>query len=131
MKKTDKVVGEVKELHGVLSDNGFGTKKIYATVSWNGNPAKTEIRNVRTNSDGEEILGKGISISDDEMENLIKSYKEKKKKEDANKPVDFNSIFHKTEDIIEKRESGHVTENGFIVLQETGKLAEKAKKCHS
>ena len=131
MKKQDKIVGEIKELHGVLSDNGFGTKKIYATVSWNGNPAKTEIRNVRTNADGEEILGKGISLSDDEMEKLIDSYKKKKRKEDANKPVDFNSIFSKTEDIISKRESGHVTENGFIILQEAGSLAERAKKKNS
>lgn len=124
-KERSKVVGTVNELYGTLSDNGYGTKKIYASVSWNGNPAKTEIRTVRRNDAGEEVIGKGISISDEEMEKLIKAYDDRKKRE---KGVDFDKVFKKASGIIEKRESGYVTKNGYIVLQETGELADKAKK---
>ena len=123
----DSVTGEVKEVFGVLSDNGTA-RKIFGMVAWNDRPAKAEIRTIVKKHDGSEMIGKGIALSDEELEALVTAYKKKKKRDDANKPVDFNDIFGAAPDIVSKREHGQVTKDGFVVLQETGELAEKAKK---
>ena len=111
----------------MLSDNGTA-RKIFGMVAWNDRPAKAEIRTIVKKHDGSEMIGKGIALSDEELEALVTAYKKKKKHDDANKPVDFNDIFGAAPDIVNKREHGQVTKDGFVVLQETGELAEKAKK---
>jgi hypothetical protein len=125
--KKDDITCDIQEVYGTLSDNGYGTRKIFAKVSWNGLPAKPEIRTVRKKADGEEVVGKGIALTDDEMDKLILAYRKKKASDDKNKPVNFQNIFNAAPGIIDKREEGHVTKNGYIILQETGELAERAK----
>lgn len=125
--KKSEITCDIEELYGILSDNGCGTRKIFARISWNGLPAKTEIRVVRTKVDGEEIVGKGIALTDSEIDNLIESYRKKKASDDKNKPVNFQDIFNAAPGIVDKREEGHVTKDGYIILQEAGELAERAK----
>lgn len=126
-RKRDQINCDVKHVHGILSDNGFGTKKIYASISWNDREAKDEIRLVKKDVNGNDVVGKGIALTDDEMENLIKAYHKKKAEEEVHKPVDFSQIFDRAPNIVEQREKGYVTKDGAIVLQTSGELAEKEK----
>lgn len=119
----DPIKCEIKKLYGVLSESANGSKKIYANISWNGREAKDEIRSTWTNNDGEEVVGKGIALTDDEVEKLIEYHEAKK----GPKPVNFDDIFADAPSILDRREQGHVTKDGAIVLQEDGELARRAK----
>ena len=110
--KKDDLSGEIIKVHGELRKGDHG-RLIYASVSWNGREAKDEIRNTWIDKDGEEHIGKGIAISDEEMESLIEAYHNKQKHEAA---VDFGNIFREAETIGEMREAGNPTKDGFMLL---------------
>ncbi|CAM2362768.1 YdbC family protein [Listeria seeligeri] len=60
---------EIMEEVGVLSENTRGWRKELNRVSWNGRPAKYDIRDWAENH---EKMGKGITLTDEEAEALKK-----------------------------------------------------------
>lgn len=106
--KRGEITYDVEEVYGYLADG----KKVYAKVSWNGNPGKDELRRCWIDEKtGELKLGKGIDLSEDEVKELMKMIDKKPK------PVDFNAIFDSTAGISDKRRSGLTTVDGFVVLR--------------
>ena len=59
---------EVVKHIGVLTEGNNGWKKEVNLVSWNDRPAKYDIRDWDENH---EKMGKGITLSENEMQNLI------------------------------------------------------------
>lgn len=59
---------EVVKHIGVLSEGSNGWRKEINMVSWNDRPAKYDIRDWDENH---EKMGKGITLSENEMQNLI------------------------------------------------------------
>ena len=59
---------EVVKHIGVLSEGNNGWKKEVNLVSWNDRPAKYDIRDWDENH---EKMGKGITLSETEMQNLV------------------------------------------------------------
>ena len=59
---------EVVKHIGVLSEGNNGWKKEVNLVSWNDRPAKYDIRDWDENH---EKMGKGITLSENEMQNII------------------------------------------------------------
>ncbi len=60
---------EIKETIGVLSENAKGWTKEFNRVSWNDYPPKYDIREW---SPDHSRMGKGVTLSDEEFENLKK-----------------------------------------------------------
>ena len=60
---------EILEEIGVLSENAKGWRKELNLVSWNGNPAKFDLRDWAPNH---EKMGKGVTLSNEELKNLKK-----------------------------------------------------------
>ena len=108
---------EIEKEYGYLNDK---QSKIVAKVAWNGKEAKIDIRSCFT-KDGGIKLGKGISLSDDEVAKL-KSILEKLSDDDDDqsskkKAVNFEEIFGQATGIVERREQGFTTKDGFIQLK--------------
>lgn len=60
---------EIIEEIGVLSENARGWRKELNRISWNGRPAKYDIRDW---AEDHEKMGKGITLTDEEAEALKK-----------------------------------------------------------
>lgn len=60
---------EIIEEVGVLSENTRGWRKELNRISWNGRPAKYDIRDW---AEDHEKMGKGITLTDEEAEVLKK-----------------------------------------------------------
>lgn len=60
---------EIIEEIGVLSENARGWRKELNRISWNGRPAKYDIRDW---AEDHEKMGKGITLTDEEAEVLKK-----------------------------------------------------------
>lgn len=106
---------EIEKEYGYLNDK---QSKIVAKVAWNGKEAKIDIRSCFT-KDGGIKLGKGISLSYDEVTRL-KSILEKLSDDDQSskkKAVNFEEIFGQATGIVERREQGFTTKDGFIQLK--------------
>lgn len=58
---------EIKETAGVLSESAKGWKKELNLISWNDKEAKYDIRDW---APGHEKMGKGITLSSDELKGL-------------------------------------------------------------
>ena len=65
---------EVTKELGIISENAKGWQTKLNLVSWNGNESKFDIR--PWSPDGER-MGKGISLSEEEMEQLVTLFKER------------------------------------------------------
>lgn len=63
------ITHKVEETLAELSSTGSSAKRI-CLVSWNGNPAKLDLRVWRT-IDGETKPGKGLTLTDEEAETLL------------------------------------------------------------
>lgn len=63
----------------VLSENARGWTKELNLVSWNGHPPKYDLREWSPDHDR---MGKGITLSIDEMEHLIDSIEEMRENEE-------------------------------------------------
>ncbi|MGX8794890.1 YdbC family protein [Fusibacter sp. JL298sf-3] len=63
---------EIEEHLAVLSENAKGWTKELNKVSWNDRPAKYDIRDWQHD---EGKMGKGVTLSKDEMQELIKAVK--------------------------------------------------------
>lgn len=64
---------EILEEIAVLSANPKGWRKEFNLVSWNGRPAKFDIRDWAPNH---EKMGKGVTLSNEEFEALKSALKE-------------------------------------------------------
>ena len=64
---------EILEEIAVLSENPKGWRKEFNLVSWNGRPAKFDIRDRAPNH---EKMGKGVTLSNEEFEALKSALKE-------------------------------------------------------
>lgn len=124
---------EIKEEYGYLNDK---QNKIVAKVSWNDKPTKYDIRSCYEKDD-EIKLGKGISLTYDEVETLhnileevLIADKDSQSEDDDEEEhsvgvpetpkrpvVDFAEIFGEATGIMEKREAGFTTKDGFILLK--------------
>ena len=71
---------EVIEKLGVLDSDSTMPKEL-RLISWNGNPKKYDIRNWRTNKDGEEVCGKGCTFDKEELYSLYEILKDMFEKE--------------------------------------------------
>lgn len=49
----------------------IGGNKWVKVISWNGNPAKIDVRSWVTDKDGNEKCGKGICLSNEEAKELV------------------------------------------------------------
>ncbi len=63
---------EIEEHLAVLSENAKGWTKELNKVSWNDRPTKYDIRDWQHD---EGKMGKGVTLSEDEMQELIKAVK--------------------------------------------------------
>lgn len=68
---------EVKEVIGVISKGKSSTKEL-RLISWNDKDAKYDIRDWWTDKDGNEKMGKGITLTTDEAKELTKLLKKVK-----------------------------------------------------
>jgi len=105
-KNNDKVSCDVEEIVGFLNED---RSKVLAKISWNGRPAKYEIRNC-WDADSDLKIGKGIAVSSSEAKKLIKLL------EKLPQPVDFDEVFKSAHGVAEKRSMGLRTVDGFAVL---------------
>ncbi len=64
---------EIEKHIGVLSESGNGWKKELNLVSWNGRPAKYDIRDWTESHDR---MTKGITLTQEEVENLVELVKD-------------------------------------------------------
>ena len=106
-KRTSDITCEIKEPIGYLNED---RNKIFARVSWNDKAPKFDIRKCY-NHEGELRLMAGVSLTESEMEELVRLYQEYKSRQ-----VDFDKIFASASGIVQKRQDGHVTKDGFIKL---------------
>lgn len=60
---------EIKEKVGIIAESAKGWKKELNLISWNGNEAKYDLREW---SPGHEKMGKGITLTIDELKRLRK-----------------------------------------------------------
>lgn len=93
---------------------GFVNKKetkVLVMVSWNDGPTRTELRKCWKTDSGELRLGAGIPLDDDEIDELVELFKQRPK------PVNFSEVFKSSTGIMEKRQAGFKTEDGFVVLR--------------
>jgi len=65
---------EVKKVIGVIS-KGKSSAKELRLISWNGKPEKYDIRDWWEDKDGNEKMGKGITLSTEEAKELAKLLK--------------------------------------------------------
>lgn len=120
MAKKDKTLKvEIKEIHGFLNKK---KNKVVVTVSYNDAPPKVNIRSCWFDDDDELHIGSGISLTDEELDTLEELLSDRKHgklptiSKDGRKAVDFGDIFSSASDIMEKREAGYTTKDGFIRL---------------
>ena len=66
---------EVKKIIGVISE-GKSSKRELRLISWNGREAKYDIRDWWTDKDGNEKMGKGITLTAEELARLVEIAKE-------------------------------------------------------
>ena len=113
-KDKSEITCEIKKVYGFLNRN---EDKALVNVSWNGAPARIELRRCyRDRDSGELRLGQGIALSSEELSELMEINDRRKAAE-----VDYGSIFSKSEGIMSKRKAGYRTENGFIRLTKRNK----------
>ena len=66
---------EVKKVIGVISE-GKSSKRELRLISWNGREPKYDIRDYWTDKDGNEKMGKGITLTAEELAKLVELAKE-------------------------------------------------------
>ena len=66
---------EVKKVLGSLDSDSTMPKEL-RIISWNGNPEKYDLRSWRTDKDGNEVCGKGLTMDYEELASLYEILKE-------------------------------------------------------
>lgn len=117
---------KILKIHGYLNE---AKSKVLLTVKWGDNNPTFEIRRCRE-VDGKLQLLKGISIQKSEYKELKKLLKkidseyssdellfsDDESDHSGKKAVDFDKVFDSASGIMEKREAGFTTKDGFIKL---------------
>lgn len=116
MPKKDSLTYEINEVHWISDDE----KKAYLNISWGNGEPKDELRRIWKDDNGDIHPGKGIAISAEELEQILESIRRAKKKRGKN-PVNFDAVFASAGGILDKREKGYSTMDGFIKLHRRGK----------
>lgn len=62
----------IEEECGLISEDSKGNKVKLRLISWNGKPAKYDLRTWYVKEDGTEGMGKGITLSGEQLESLLK-----------------------------------------------------------
>lgn len=78
-KSDENIKMEIVEKCGVIMERNGGYNLELRYIAWNGNDPKYDIRPWKTTDDGNEVCGKGITLSGEELEKLgsiIKSLEE-------------------------------------------------------
>lgn len=65
---------EVVKKIGVLDSDSTMPKEL-RIISWNGNPEKYDLRSWRTDKDGNEVCGKGLTMGYEELASLYEILK--------------------------------------------------------
>ena len=118
---------KIIKIHGYVNDS---KSKILATVKWGDNDPTLDIRRCRELDDGTLQLLKGISIQKHEFHNLDQLIQDIKITYDSQDDifsededihagrheVNFDKVFDSAGGIMEKREAGYTTKDGFIKL---------------
>lgn len=118
-KEKNELKCEIHQIHGFLNDK---KNKVVATVSWGDEPPKL---NIRTCWDKDGLhLGKGITLDPNEVDTLTEilvsarnTGELQKISKDGRKAVNFSKIFGEATNIVDKREAGFTTQDGFIKLK--------------
>lgn len=121
-KKSKEVTCDVHQIHGYLNKK---QSKVVATIAWNDDEPKLNIRTCYEKSDGELAFGKGITLEPDEVDELTSilvsarntGELQKVSKDGKKKAVNFSKVFEEAAGIVQKRDAGETTEDGFIVLK--------------
>ena len=66
---------EVKKVLGSLDSDSTMPKEL-RIISWNGNPEKYDLRSWRTDKNGNEVCGKGVTLCYEELYSLYEILKE-------------------------------------------------------
>lgn len=69
---TKDVKYEITSKIGIISGREYEWHKAINTVSWHNKPAKLDIRSWKQNSDGSLSMGKGLTFTDEEADNLVR-----------------------------------------------------------
>lgn len=119
-KEKQELKSEILQVHGFLNDK---KSKCVATIAWGDEPAKINIRTC-WDKDGELKVGKGVTLDKDEVDRLTEilvsarnTGEIQRVSNDGRKAVNFSKIFGEATDIVDKRESGYTTQDGFIKLK--------------
>ena len=67
---TSEIKYEVIEKCGVISEGNGGYNMELRYISWNGKEPKYDIRTWKIKENGEEIMGKGITLTGEQLEKL-------------------------------------------------------------
>ena len=102
---------KINKVHWISSDE----KRAYVNVTWGDNEHRDELRRVWKDTNGEMKLGKGIFVEADDLEAIVENLK-RIGRNGGKKPVNFEKVFDDSSGIIEKREQGYTTDDGFIRL---------------
>ena len=113
---------KIHQMHGYLNDD---KTKVVATVTWTDkDDPKLNIRSCYEDDDGELKLGKGISLSTKEVNKLTEilvsarnTGEMQKITREGKKAVNFSKVFSEADGIIEKRDAGQTTQDGFTILK--------------
>jgi len=112
--KKSEVTFKIHKVYGFLSAK---EDKVFVRVSWNDGEPRDEVRKCWKDKDSGELkLGKGIDLSEEEID-MLKGFCKNKPK-----PVDFQAVFDSSVGIMEKRAAGFQTEDGFTVLRRRNNL---------
>ena len=107
-KNKGEITCNIEKVYGFLNKK---ETKALVLVSWNGGPTRAELRKCWKTDDGELRLGAGLPLDDSEIDELIELFKQRPK------PVNFDEVFKSSTGIMEKRQAGFKTEDGFVVLR--------------
>ena len=113
---------DIKQIHGYLNDRH---NKVVATVAWGDGDPKLNIRACWEDDDGELKLGKGVTLSSEEVDELTgilvsarNTGEIQKINQDGRKAINFAKVFAEGQDVLDKRADGHtMTKDGFVVLK--------------
>ena len=71
---TKEIKYEVKKVIGTLDSDSTMPKEL-RIISWNGNPEKYDLRSWKTDKDGNEVCGKGLTMDAEELASLYEILK--------------------------------------------------------
>lgn len=114
---------KIKKIHGYLNPE---RTKVVATIKFNDNDPEVNIRKCWfDDATGELSTGQGIILTKREIDALAEILNSRDShgklpevSQDGRQSVNFDDIFASAAGIVEKRDAGYTTEDGYIRLSE-------------